>query len=56
VATEDGWRSVIHGCKEDKENGRLDEDKRWDLKEKKGRLLVRRKGSFWMVRKSLQDR
>jgi len=34
VAAEDGWRSVIHGCKDDGKNRRLDEDKRGDLKEK----------------------
>jgi hypothetical protein len=33
VATEDGWCNVIQGCKEDKKNRRLDEDKKGDLKE-----------------------
>ncbi len=31
----DGWRSAIHGCKDDRKNRKLDEDKRGDLKEKK---------------------
>jgi len=35
VAVEEGWRSVIHGCKEDGKNMRLDKDKKRDLKEKK---------------------
>jgi len=35
VVAENGWRSVIHGCKEDGKNRRLDEDKRRDLKEKR---------------------
>ncbi len=34
MAIEDGWPSAIHGCKEDKKNKRLDEDKRQDSKEK----------------------
>jgi len=42
VAIEDGWPSAIHGCKEDKKKRRLDEDKRWDSKEKEGKLLGRR--------------
>jgi hypothetical protein len=33
VAAEDGWRNVIHGCKEDGKNKRLDEDKTRDAKE-----------------------
>jgi len=33
VAAEDGWRSVIHVCKEDGKNKRLDDDKRRDAKE-----------------------
>jgi len=42
VAANDGWLSVIHGCKEDGKRRRLDENKRQDLKEKK-RLLFSRK-------------
>ncbi len=42
VAANDGWLSVIHGCKEDGKRRRLDENKRQDLKEKK-RLLFGRK-------------
>jgi hypothetical protein len=34
VAVEDGWSRVIHACKENGKNTRLDEDKRRDLKEK----------------------
>jgi hypothetical protein len=34
VAVEDGWPNVIHACKEDGKNRRLDKDKRWDSKEK----------------------
>jgi hypothetical protein len=33
VVAEDGWRNVIHGCKEDGKNKRLDEDKTRDAKE-----------------------
>ncbi len=36
MVVEDGWRSAIHGCKEDMKNKRLDEDKRQDLKKKEG--------------------
>jgi hypothetical protein len=39
VATDDGWPSAIHGCKEDRKKRRLDEDKRQDSKEKGGMLL-----------------
>jgi hypothetical protein len=39
VATDDGWPSAIHGCKEDGKKRRLDEDKRQDSKEKGGMLL-----------------
>ncbi len=46
MAIEDGWRSAIHGCKEDKENGRLDEDKIWDLKEKKASCQLEEKVVF----------
>jgi hypothetical protein len=34
VVVEDGWRSAIHGCKENGKNRRLDKDKKWDSKEK----------------------
>ncbi len=39
MATDDGWPSAIHGCKEDGKKRRLDEDKRQDSKEKGGMLL-----------------
>jgi hypothetical protein len=55
VAAEDGWRSAIHGCKEDRKNKRLDEDKRHDSKEKE-RLLGRRKCRCLGAKKELQDR
>jgi hypothetical protein len=47
VAIEDGWPNVIHVCKEDGNNMRLDKDKKRDLKEKKTRLPSGRKCSFW---------
>jgi hypothetical protein len=34
VATGDGWPSTIYGCKKSGKSRRLDEDKRWDSKEK----------------------
>jgi hypothetical protein len=46
VATDDGWPNAIHVCKEDGKKRRLNEDKRWDSKEKKGLLLGKRKCSF----------
>ncbi len=33
MAAEDGWQSVIHGCKGDEKNRRLDQDKRGNVKE-----------------------
>ncbi len=46
MATDNGWPSAIHACKEDRKKRRLDEDKRWDWKEKEGLLLGRKKCSF----------
>jgi len=34
VAAGDGWPSAIYGCKKGGKIRRLDEDKRWDSKEK----------------------
>ncbi len=39
MATEDGWRSAIHGCKEDEKNKRLDEDKRKVARQKIGAIF-----------------
>jgi hypothetical protein len=47
VAIEDGWPNTIHACKEDEKNRRLDEDKRWDSKEKEAQLPSGRKCIFW---------
>jgi hypothetical protein len=46
VATTDGWPNVIHPCKKDEKRRRLDEDKRWDLKEIASRLPSRKKAFF----------
>ncbi len=46
VATEDGWPIAVHTCKEDMKNMRLDEDKRWDLKEKKTSCQVKGSAIF----------
>jgi hypothetical protein len=34
VVARDGWPNVIYGCKKGGKNKRLDENKRWDSKEK----------------------
>ncbi len=34
MVAEDGWRSAIHGCKENGKNKKLDKDKKQDSKEK----------------------
>jgi hypothetical protein len=48
VGANDGWLSAIHACKEDGKKRRLDKDKRWDLKEKEGGLLGKKKCNFWL--------
>jgi hypothetical protein len=36
VAARNGWLSATYGCKKGRKSRRLDEDKRWDSKEKEG--------------------
>ncbi len=47
MVVEDEWPSAINACKEGSKNRRLDEDKRWDSREKEAQLLGRRECSFW---------
>ncbi len=42
TATNDGWPSMIHGCKENGKKRRLDEDKKRDSKKKEGLLFGRK--------------
>jgi hypothetical protein len=52
VATRDGWPSTIYGCKKGGKNRSVDEDKRWDSKEKEvGRQAEG--GQFLVVREEL---
>jgi hypothetical protein len=46
VAARDGWPSAIYGCKKGRKCMRLDEDKRWDSKEKEG-FDRQNEGNFW---------
>ncbi len=46
MVAEDGWRSAIHGCREDGKNMRLDEDKRRDSKEKEASCQVEESSIF----------
>jgi hypothetical protein len=56
VAAEDGWWSAIQGCKEDKKNRRLDEDKKGDSKEEEAGYQAEESEVFLVRRRSLQDR
>ncbi len=46
MTVEDGWRSGIHGCKEDGKNMRLDEDKRGDANEEEEGCQVEERAVF----------
>ncbi len=53
MVANDGWPSTIHGCKEDGKKRRLDEDKRWDSKEKRGSIAWYKEVQFLVVRMNL---